>query len=88
MKVVIPSTACREKNMIFFPPPPPPEASIGPMIKPFGVRRVQIRSSKSPMLNYMCDEHVVNTRGLKVKKWSKNFIFRVKVNDFLIIFYF
>ena len=40
---------------------PPPEASIGRMIKPLGMRRVQTSSSKPPMLDYTCDEHVVNT---------------------------
>ena len=50
----------------------PPEASIGRMIEPLGVRRVQIIASNPPMLNYTCDEHVVNTRWLKVKKWSTN----------------
>ena len=59
MKVVIPSFLCREKNVVFSTPP---EASMSRMIKPFGVRRAQISSSKSPMLDYTCGEHVVNTR--------------------------
>ena len=46
------------------------EASISCMIKSFGMRRVQISSSKLPMLDYMCGEHVVNTLT-KSKKWSK-----------------
>ena len=60
MKVVIPSTACREKDMVFSTRCD--RASIGRMIKPFGVRRVQISSSKPPILDYTCGEHVVNTR--------------------------
>ncbi len=40
----------------------PPEASISRMTKLFGIRRDQINFSKPPMLDYACDEHVVNTR--------------------------
>ena len=62
---------------------PPPEASIGRMIKPLGMRRVQTSSSKPPMLDYTCDEHVVNTRWLKAKKkGQKTLIFWVKTNVF------
>ena len=56
MKVVIPSTGCREKNMVFSTP----EASIGRMMKPLEVRRVQISSPKPPMLDYTCGEHRVD----------------------------
>ena len=67
LKVVLPSRGCRGKYGFFHPPP---EAStIGRMIKPFGMRRIQISFSKPPMLDYTCGEHVVNTRWVKVKKW-------------------
>ena len=78
MKVFISSTGCREK--IWFVPPP--EAIIGRMIKPLGVRRVQISSSKPPMLDYTCDEHVLNMRLLKAKKWSKSVDFSAKNQRF------
>ena len=49
----------------------PPEASISRMTKLFVVKRGQISSSKPPILDYTCGKHVVNTRWLNVKKWSK-----------------
>ena len=82
MKVVIPSTACNEKNMVFFTP----EARIDRIIKPFGVRRVQISSSKPPMLDYTCGKHVINTCWLKEKKLSKNVDFYPKKQHFSTIF--
>ena len=51
------SIKCRE-NKVFSTP----GASIGRMIKLFGVRRVQISSSKPPMLDYTYGQHVANTR--------------------------
>ena len=54
MKVLLPSRGCREKIWFF----PLPEANtIGRMIKPFGMRRIQISFSKPPMLEYKCGEH-------------------------------
>ena len=64
----------------------PPEASMSRMIKSFGLRRVQISSSKSPMLDYTCGEHAVNTRRLNVKKFWKIVDFYAKNRRFLSIF--
>ena len=66
------------KKIWFFPP----EASIGRMIKPLGMRRLQTCSSKSTMFDYTCDEHVVKTRWLKAKNCQKTLIFRLKINVF------
>ena len=82
MKVVIPRTHTRHKKWFSRPP----EASISRMTKLFGVRRDQISSSKPPMLDYTCGEHVVNTRWLNVKKCSKNVDFLGKNERFLSIF--
>ena len=70
------------KKMWFFPPP---EASIGRMIKPLGMRRVQTSSSNPPMLDYpknqrfltifsllvnSCWPHVHHTCNLILGVWS------------------
>ena len=81
MKLVIPSTGFREKYVFSTP-----EAIIGRIIKLFGIRRIQIRSSKPPMLDYTRGEHVVNMRWLKVKKLLKNVDFYPKNQSFLTIF--
>ena len=63
--------------------PPHSEASIGRMIKLFGLRRVQTSSSKTSMLGYTCVEHVINTHWVKVKN-----IFTRKINAFWQFFHF
>ena len=55
----------------------PPEASIGRMIKPFGMRKIQISSSNlpnAPMLDYTCGQHAL----IKSEKMAKNVDFYPK----------
>ena len=57
MKVVIPSTACREKKWFFRPP----EASNGPMTKPFELGGLQMILSDPPMSDSSGVTHMVHT---------------------------
>ena len=53
---------------------PPPEGSIGRMIKPFELRRVQKGSSEPAMLDYTCGQHALTKSG----KYFKNVDFSPK----------
>ena len=82
MKVVIPSTACREKKCFFRPP----EASSGPMTKPFELGGLQMILSDPPMSDSCgdtCSTHTSRPKFRIWQKWVKNVHFFIKHELFI-----
>ena len=65
--------------------PPPPRSKYWSYDQTVWMRRIQTSSSKPPMFDYTCDEHVVNTHWLKAKNGQKTLIWIFLIPNGLII---